>query len=591
MSRFLTLTSYDDALEILHTSAPLSYQSERVQVTKSLGRILYQPVYAKLTVPQAAISQRDGYAVFASDTLQARDLEPIMLQKYAFVHTGSEIPHGYDAVIMQEDVRIEPDQILILKPARPGQNIQKAGSETNLGQMILPSGHVISAVDIGAMVAYGITTIEAQKLSVTLLPVGDELKEPCTAPGPGEAIESNVLMFKAYLESFGISAVMNPIIPDSPQEIEAALHQAVMDSSFVIISGGTSTGRRDYTKSVLSENGTILYHGIAMRPGRTTLAAVVDGVPVFGLPGVPSGAISVFEEVILPWLSHCGLPVPMNHIIQATLSESIPSDIGVDDFIQMAVGAVHNTYHAIMLPRGNGQMTSVRANGILHINHRTEGLKQGDKCNIRLIRPYPDPKYVLLVSGISDLIIDVLDQFFRKNQMRLYCRPAKADAVLLGMKNKGIHGGIIGRFHIHDTYYDIDSSLLLEPSSAIRIADRVYIMASFQGDDEREEQAHAMQYDAFWMHEAEIVQKIRKKEIDAGPCSEYLAAEYNLSGPVIGHQHIDLIIRNEDIESEHIKNVQLLLSSEAWKREVDLVTGYSAEKSGEISLLTRDVTV
>ena len=581
MTRFLTLTPYKRALEIVQESTGLPYQSEQVQVTRSLGCVTYQPVYAKLTVPQTAISQRDGYAVLSAETEEARDSQPIVLRDYAFVHAGSPIPQGYDAVIMQEDVQIEPDRVLLLKPARAGQNIQKKGAETSFGKMIVPADHCISATDIGAMVSYGITMVEVKKFIVTLIPVGDELKEPCTAPGPGEVIESNTLLLQSYLERLNITPILHSIIPDSPEKLQDAVQQAVLDCSFVIISGGSSTGKRDYTKSVLSEIGTILYHGIAMRPGRTTLAACVDGVMVFGLPGTPAGSVSVFEEVILPWLSSCGFPIPMHHTIQAKLAESIPSDIGTDDFIPMAVGAVNGTYQAVMVPRGNGQMTHVKANGILHITHNVEGLKQGDRCNIRLIRSYPDPHNVLLVLGVSDLIIDVLDQFLRRDQMRLYCRPAKTDAVLLSMQNKGIHGGIISRFHMNDNFCDIDYSLLLEPSSAIHIADRVYIMA-LRGEDVREQQA-TVQYDAsIRIHEDEIIQKMRKGEIDAGPCSEYLAAEYNFSGPVIGYESIDLIIRNEDMESGHVKYVQRLLSSTAWKKEVDLVTGYSAEKSGEI---------
>jgi putative molybdopterin biosynthesis protein len=581
VTRFLTLTPYKRALELLQESTRFPYQSEQVQVTKSLGRVTCQAVYAKRTVPQTAISQRDGYAVSSADTEEARDSQPIMLRDYAFVHSGSPIPQGYDAVIMQEDVRVEPDRIFALKPARSCQNIQKAGAETSFGKMIVPADHCISAADVGAMVSYGITMVEIKKFIVTLIPVGDELKKSCTILGPGEVIESNTLMLQSYLEKLNITPILHSIIPDSPEKLQDAIQQAVLNSSFVIISGGTSTGRRDYTKSVLSEIGAVLYHGIAMRPGRTTLAARVDDVMVFGLPGTPAGTIAVFEEVILPWLFACGFPIPMHHIVQAMLAESIPSDIGTDDFIPMVVGAVNGTYRAVMVPRGNGQMTHVRANGILHIPHNVEGLKQGDRCNIRLIRSYSEPDNVLLVVGVSDLIIDILDQFLRKDQMRLYCRPAKTDAVLLSMQNNGIHGGIISRFHMND-FCDTDYSLLSASSSAIRIADRVYIMAYREEDDSREQQA-IVQYDAsICVHEGEIAQKIRTGEIVAGPCSEHLAAEYNLSGPVIGHESIDLIIRNEDMESEYVKHVQRLLSSEAWKKEVNLVTGYSAEKSGEI---------
>jgi putative molybdopterin biosynthesis protein len=177
------------------------------------------------------------------------------------------------------------------------------------------------------------------------------------------------------------------------------------------------------------------------------------------------------------------------------LAESIPSDIGTDDFIRVVVGAVNGTYHAVMVPRGNGEMGNVRANGILHIAHKTEGLKQGEACNVRLIRPYPDPNNVLLLLGVSDLIIDILDQFLRRGQMRLYCRPIKTDVVLLNMQNRGIHGGIISRFHMNGKFCDIDYSLLLEPSSVIHIADKIYIMASREGDDVREEQDF-VQYDS-----------------------------------------------------------------------------------------------
>ena len=584
-TRFLTLTPYKKALEILQKSAELPYKCEHVQVTKSLGNITYQPVYAKLTVPQTAISQRDGYAVSSAATEHARDSQPVVLSDYVFVHTGSPIPQGYDAVIMQEDVRIEPDQILILKPARSGQNIQKTGKETSSGKMIVPGNHLISTTDIGAMVSYGVTTVAIKKFIVALIPAGNELKEHGNTPKPGEVIESNTRMLQAYLEKLNIIPVLHQIIPDSSEQVKTAVQQAVLDSSFVIISGGTSTGKRDFTRSVLSEIGTILYHGIAIRPGRTTLAARVNNVIVFGLPGSPVGSTSVFEEVILPWLFECGFPVPPNHTIQAMLAESIPSDIGTDDFIPVVVGAVNETYKAVMAPRGNGQMTNVRANGILHIAHNLEGLKQGDRCNIRLTRPYPDLNNVFLILGASDLIIDILDQFLRRKRMRLYCRPARTDAVLLSMQNRGIHGGIISRFHMNDNFCDIDYSLLLEPSSAMHIADKIYIMASREGKNSRDEQI-TVQYDASIISEDEIIDKIRKGEIGAGPCSEYLAAEYSLSGPVIGHESIDLIIRNEDLENEQIKHLQSLLSSEAWRREVDLVIGYSAEKSGDISPLS-----
>ncbi|KAF5086995.1 hypothetical protein DSECCO2_52870 [anaerobic digester metagenome] len=615
MSRFLTLIPYLAAQKILKTSVRPGHQIRTVPVTKSHGHICHEPVFSRLTIPNSAVSLRDGYAVIASESHSATEANPVHLKTFIPVHTGSPIPDGFDAVIMQEDVRLnDSDNITIIKPARPGQHIQKAGSEVAIGTMVLPAGHLISPEDIGAMIGYGITSVQVQKTVAGLIPTGDELKEPCTAPGPGEVIASNCEMLAASLETIGVESLIYPIVPDDPVKIQNAIEQAVRECSFVIISGGSSTGNRDHTENVLNEIGSLLYHGVAMRPGRTTLAGVVDEIPIFGVPGTPAGALAVLRELIIPWLSDTGYPVPIQNMVEVTLADTVPSELGTDDFILMVTGKVGDEYKAMMLPRGGGQMSAVKSNAVLHIARNSEGIKQGKECVIRLTQTFPHPDNIYLFSGLYDPILDILDQYLHKMQRKIFVRKGSYETTLLSIQNGSIHGGIIIRERIDgENCKKQDYSLLKEKAYAITIADREYILATKGFPDFKSDKIFKypdISQDSFLYHlmdayfqknqvnpqrilkqdhisntEREIIQKILEEEIDFGPCSSNLASEFELEGPVIGCESIDLIVREEDMESDQIQYMIHLLGSDEWNKEAWILPGYNLKRSGRVSLL------
>jgi putative molybdopterin biosynthesis protein len=615
VSRFLTLIPYLAAQRILKTSAKPRYLIRTIQVTKSHGHICHEPVYSRLTVPNSAVSKRDGYVINASDTFNASDSDPVQLSVFDQVHTGSPIPEGFDAVVMHEDIREDVNgNITILKPARPGQNIQKAGSEIKTGEMIIPADHVISPEDIGAMIGYGITSVQVKKIVVGLIPTGDELKEPCTAPGPGEVIASNCEMLAASLVTIGIETFIYPIIPDDPKKIRDRVEEAVGECSFVIISGGSSTGCRDHTKDVLTAIGTILYHGVAMRPGKTTLAAIVQDIPVFGVPGTPAGALAVLRGLIIPWLSDIGYPVPIHHSIPVTLADSVPSELGTDDFVLMVVGKVGDEYKAMMVPREGGQISAVKSNAVLHIARNSEGIGKGKKSLVHMTRCSPPPDNIYLFYGMYDPILDVLDQYLRKLNKRIYVREASLESTLLSMQKNTVHGGIIirprnnGLNVLEHGYTNTHQKLC-----TITVADREYILAAsvFPNYDSLKEFAfpkipdHSFLYEIqeqFILNhqinpllieriepecktELEIVQQIIQEKIDFGPCSASLASEYDLFGPVIGSERIDLIVKQDDAQSEQINALQEILSSEEWRSESGHLQGYNLKRSGQICCL------
>lgn len=615
MSRFLTLIPYLAAQKILKTSAKPGYLVKAIQVTNSHGHICHEPVYSRLTVPNSAVSNRDGYAINASDTFNASESNPVQLIVFTPVYTGSPIPEEFDAVVMHEDIRQDiGGNITILKPARPGQHIQKAGSEIKTGAMIIPADHVISPEDIGAMIGYGITSVQVKKTVVGLIPTGDELKEPYTAPGPGEAIASNCEMLAAFLETIGIETIIYPIIPDDPKKIRDAVQEAVRECSFVIISGGSSTGSRDHTKDVLTAIGTILYHGVAMRPGKTTLAAIAQDIPVFGVPGTPAGALAVLRELIIPWLSDIGYPVPIQHSIPVTLADSVPSELGTDDFVLMVVGKVGDEYKAMMVPRGGGQISAVKSNAVLHIARNSEGIRQGKECQVHLTRWSPHPDNIYLFLGMHDPILDILDQYLRKLNKRIYVRKASLESTILSMQKNTVHGGIIIRPR-NNGLNVLKHKYITNPHKlcTINVADREYILAAsvFPNYDTLKEftipkipdnsflfkimeqfilnhQINPLLFERIepeCLTELEIVQQIIQEKIDFGPCSVSLASEYDLFGPVIGSERIDLIVRQDDVQSEQIKTLQEILSSEEWEDEVIHLQGYNLKRSGHISCL------
>ena len=583
-------------------------------VTKSCGFICHEPVFSRLTIPCCAVSIRDGYAVISADTHPASESNPVELFHTSWVHTGSPIPEGYDAVIMQEDIRIgDHGKISIIKPARPGQFIQKEGSEIRTGTMILPAGHLITPEDVGAMIGCGIITIQVRILTAGLIPTGDELKEPCSAPGPGEVISSNCQMMGASLEKLGITPVIYPIVPDNPDRIQDAIFQAVGECSFVIVTGGSSTGKRDHTSTVLSTMGTIQFHGIAMRPGKTTLAAVVDDIPVFGLPGTPAGAYAVLRELIIPWLADTGFPVPVTNSIDAVVAESIPSDLGTDDFVQVVVGGVRDRYRAVLVPRTGGQRSSVQSNGIIHIPRNSEGFQQNKECLVKLTRHYPHPSRILLFSGVHDPLLDYLDQFLRTMGMAFFCRQASLESTLLTINNGNYHGRVIKRPCINGRFIPQDYSLLTGPVQIVTVAEKEYILASRTFSESgtpigvicpalpeksflrlamdeylnlyRTGEGDIYRCEPLCNSDQEVIQKIQTGQVDFGPCSGYLGSSYDLEGPVIGAESIDLLFRKDESNAEQVTEIIRILASAEWKEAISSIPGYDSEKSGLTGML------
>lgn len=612
MSRFLTLIPYQTARTILKDSLQILPVVRTVPVPKATGYLSAEPVFSRFDVPGSNISTMDGYAVRSRETHSATEADPVTLTGFSYVHTGSPVENEYDAVVMQEDVRIDSDDtIILIKPARPGQNIQRSGVEMQIGKMVIPAGHQVLPSDIGALISYGIMSLQVKTLVAGIIPTGDELIEPYSAPKPGEVVASNSPMIAGYLEDMGIETVLYPITPDDPDRLKEVLSQAAIECSCIILTGGSSRGRRDHTKTVISELGEVLFHGVAMRPGRTVLAGKIEDVPVFGLPGTPVGAFVVLRELITPWLADNHFPVTIYPMTQATLAESVPSESGTDDFVQMVVAQLGGAYKAIPAGRG-GQFSLIRSNAILHIPRQIEGFEAGSTKQVRITRFFPHPDSIVLISGESDPILDFLDQHLRINNLSLFHRQSRKEGAYLQLMKGSVHGAVIVRPCLSGSYQYMNGIADQdEPVIAVTLCDREYLLASRSVPESdtpgghrcpllpHGSVLHTMMEEYFKNQkimsslierlepecttEQDIIRRIQTNEIDFGPCSEYQAVAAGLFGPVIGKESIDIIFREDIVDSEQVRTLRQVLQSEEWRQVCSSVPGYSGVRSGEIS--------
>ncbi|HVO68398.1 MAG TPA: molybdopterin biosynthesis protein [Aggregatilineaceae bacterium] len=393
---------------------------ETVPLTEALGRITAGPVWAKLSSPHYHASAMDGYAVRAVDTLNATETRPLVLkvgeQVYP-VNTGDPLPPDTNAVIMIENVQQRgEDQIEINAPITPWQHIRMMGEDMVATELVLPVNHPIRPVDIGAMAGCGYHAIAVRRRpSVVIIPTGSELVPAGQLPRPGQIIEYNSLVLSAQITESGGRASVTPIVPDSQAHLRAALRQAVQqEPDLVLILSGSSAGSRDFTASILRDEGKLLVHGVAVRPGHPMIIGVVDRIPVIGVPGYPVSAALTGELFVQPLVTHwLGIPAPdqARPRVTAIMTRKLLSPTGDDDFVRVTVAEVGDRLLATPLSRGAGVITSlVRADGLAHIPRFSEGVDMGQPVEVSLYRSLDRIRRTVLAIGSHDPMLDLLGQ-------------------------------------------------------------------------------------------------------------------------------------------------------------------------------------
>ena len=430
------------------------FAGEAVSLDVALGRVTAGPVWARLSSPHYHACAMDGYALRAADTTGASDAHPVRLcvgTAAAPVDTGDPLPRWADAVVMVEQAQLEGEELVLRAPLARWQNVRAVGEDIVATELLLPANHRLRPVDLGAIAGSGHTTVNVRRRPrVAVIPTGDELVTPRPDPRPGEIIEYNSLVLGAQVEMWGGEALRFPIIPDDPIALAEAVRRAAAQADLILLNAGSSAGRGDYSARIVQELGTLLVHGINVRPGHPVVIGTIgeQAVPLIGVPGYPVSAALTGELFVQPLLCRwLGLPLPQRPTVQAQITRKLLSPVADDEFVRVVVGRVGERTLAAPLARGAGVLTSlVRADGLVRIPRFLEGLDVGDEVTVNLYRAPEELDHTILAIGSHDLTLDLISQFLAERE------PPRR----LASANAGSLGGLLalrrGEAHLAGTH-------------------------------------------------------------------------------------------------------------------------------------------
>lgn len=407
----------------LHDSGFLSKKSvELIAVDESLGRITAEPVFALRSSPSYNAAAMDGIAVHFTDLSSATEAAPIRLQKgkYTPVNTGNSIPEGFNAVVMIEDVhQVTEEEIELHMPATPWQHVRTIGEDLVATELILPEGHEIRPIDQGAMLSTGVTRVTVLRPpKAHVIPTGSELIQPEQIPKAGNIIEFNSRILSGYLNQWGARATRGLPVLDDRDKLKSAIITAAEENDIVILNAGASAGTRDYSAAVLAEIGEVIAHGVAIKPGKPVILAMVGNVPVIGLPGYPVSALltmRLFVQEMIHGFKGSSMPPPQ--MTQAVMSRPLHSPMGVDQFVRITLGRVGKNLMATPSGKGAGSVMSlVRADALLTIPAGSEGVGAGEKINVEMLRSQSEVDATLVFIGSHDNILDLLANQLHKRR-------------------------------------------------------------------------------------------------------------------------------------------------------------------------------
>lgn len=474
-----------------------------------LGRVTTEPIWAEVSSPHYHASAMDGFAVRAVDTVGAQPTSPATLYtgpQAQYVDTGDPLPEWANAVIPIENVESldeneqitseirKPKSIRIRASVAPWSHVRPLGEDIVATQLVLPAGHVLRPADLGAIAASGHQTIKvARKPKVAILPTGTELVPIGSKLKAGDILEYNSLVIAAQIKNMGGEPTRYPITKDDFDLICERVKEASQTHDLVLLNAGSSAGAEDFSAKVVEKLGTLLVHGVAVRPGHPVILGMIERndtrnekqgvspsslnprysslVPVIGVPGYPVSAaltVDIFvESVIAKWLGRRPLELPTE---EATLTRKLVSPAGDDDFVRVAVGRVGDKLLAAPLSRGAGVITSlVQADGLALVPSGTQGMEAGEKIQVRMYRSRSEIEKTILAIGSHDLTLDLIAQFLAEHGRRLASANVGSQGGLVALRRGEAH---IAGSHLldpKDGTYNISYIRQYMPGIAVKV--------------------------------------------------------------------------------------------------------------------------
>ena len=395
----------EEVLALIESEFEMVAPVEYVSLGGAIGRVLAEDIAATEHVPGFNRSTVDGYAVRARDTFGCTDAIPAILpvqgevfmgqgaefelkpEACVAVPTGGAVPKGADSVVMIEYTEDYGDGTIgISKSTAPGQNMIFRGDDVFPGKVILCKGRVLSSQDIGALAAIGRVQVPVRKkLTVGVISTGDELVSPEAVPGPGQVRDVNSPMLEAMLSVFGVNVINYGIVIDNEALLSERVHRAVSECDAVLLSGGSSVGVKDAACRIIESMGSLLLHGIAIKPGKPTILGKTGSKPLVGLPGHPVAAYFITKLFVLPLLSKLMGRVQESYTTTARVTESIGANHGRAQYQCCRLERKDGGLFATPIRGKSGLITTLAgADGYFCIDRDCEGLPKGAEIQVTI---------------------------------------------------------------------------------------------------------------------------------------------------------------------------------------------------------------
>jgi len=410
---FRKLLKFEEAKRIIEENfKPVQIGDEEVVLLEAYNRVLKENIVSMVNVPSFDRSTVDGYAVRAKDTFNADENHPVTLNVSGMVFvdessktvlangeaieivTGALLPEGADAVIMLEDTERIDNQLQVYTAITPYMNVMKKGSDIKTGEVVLHTGQVLGASEIGALAALGLTKIRCFKPPlIAILSIGNEITEPGKLLTTGKIFDINTYSLSTAVMECGAKPVFFGVVPDDKTALKNTLVTALSSADVIITSGGVSIGPYDYTPQIVDSLGKpgVVISGIAVKPGKPTTIAFVQDKPVFSLPGNPAAALLMFYLLVRPVILRlCGKTPYEVRSIRAFASTRLFSAKCRRTFVmvKLVLDAEEERLIAEPVTETSGAITALtRADGFVEIPENHLYINKDDEVTVNLFKP------------------------------------------------------------------------------------------------------------------------------------------------------------------------------------------------------------
>ena len=398
---FTHVITFHEALARTMAAATPIERTERIAILDAIGRVAAADVHAPTDVPAFARSAMDGYALRSTDVAGASLAAPVVLTcvdrvatgevstrpirpgECAEIGTGAPLPEGADAVVMVERTTRHGDRVAVGEATRASQNVGRRGADIAAGQPAIRRGDLIGAARAGALAAIGATSVDVfARPRVSMFSTGNEVVAPGEPLPPGHVHDVNSITLHAIALQHGGVPVRRDPVGDSIDALTEALVEASISSDIVVTSGGSSVGGRDLLIDAIARCGSVVFHGMAVKPGKPTLFGHVGETPLFGMPGNPTSCLSNAHILLVPFLRTVAR-LPLWQPVRRTLP------------LSRAIGALadRHQFYTVRIVEGraepafksSGDITSMAAaDGYVEIPAGEKGFEEGERVTVVL---------------------------------------------------------------------------------------------------------------------------------------------------------------------------------------------------------------